>query len=141
MVISSKQLIIEKRNYNISTIFFFSSSFGQSIERTYLRHGHNNSTTYAYGVTEITIHSNLTFTWKNWDVNNKKEWKTYKKYKPEISIGKITQNSEFYNLTDFINGNKTNIYWTVKFNDRRLNIYYLDKNKKHKKSAKYKRIW
>ena len=124
----------------LSLIFLLFNAFGQTTDRTYLRCGHNYSTTYSYAITEITIHSDSTFTWKSWDMNSKKEWKTYKKYKPEISIGQITQNGEFYNLTDYINGNKTDIYWTVKFNDRRLKIYYPSKNGKFKKSAKYKRI-
>lgn len=79
-------------------------------------------------------------------MNNKKEWKTYKKYKPEISDGKITRNNEFYSLTEFYtlteyrNGNKTDFDWNVKISDKRLNFYYPNKNGKLRKSAKYKRI-
>ena len=116
------------------------NTFGQNSDRTYLRHDHNYSTIYSYGITEITIHSDSTFTWKSWNVNNKKEWKTYKKYEPEISNGKITRNGEYYILTEYRNGNKTDFNWTVKFNDKRLNFYYPNKNEKLKISAKYKRI-
>ncbi len=114
--------------------------FGQDSDRTYLRHGHNYSTTYSYGITEITIHSDSTFTWKSWSVYNKKDWKTYKEYMPEISNGKITRNGEYYILTEYRNGNKTDFNWTVKFNDKRLNFYYPIKNEKLRISAKYKRI-
>ena len=118
----------------------FSNVFGQNADRTYLRHDHNYSTTYSYEVTELTIHSDSTYTLKSWSVNNKKEWKTYKKYQPEIHNGKITRNGEFYILTEYRNGNKTDFDWTVKIFDRRLNFYYLNKKGKLRKSAKYKRI-
>jgi hypothetical protein len=121
-------------------IFFLSNTFGQTTDRTYLRHDHNYSTTYSYEVTEITIHSDSTYTLKSWTVNNKKEWKTYKKYEPEISNGKITLNGEFYTLTEYRNGNKTDFDWIVKISDKRLNFYYPNKNEKLRKSAKYKRI-
>jgi len=116
------------------------NTFGQNFDRTYLRHDHNYNTTYSYGITEITIHSDSTFTWKNWNVSTKREWKTYKEYEPEISKGKITQNGEYYILTEYKNGNKTDFNWTVKFNDKRLNFYYPNKNGKLRISAKYKRI-
>jgi hypothetical protein len=73
-------------------------------------------------------------------MNNNKEWKTYKKYEPEISNGKITRNNEFYTLTEYRNGNKTDFDWTIKISDKRLNFYYPNKNGKLRKSAKYKRI-
>ena len=66
--------------------------------------------------------------------------KTYKKYEPEISNGKITRNNEFYTLTEYRNGNKTDFNWTVKITNKRLNFYYPNKNEKLRKSAKYKRI-
>ncbi|MBQ4805546.1 hypothetical protein J8L88_21970 [Aquimarina sp. MMG015] len=120
--------------------FNLSNIFGQNSDRTYLRHGHNYGSTYSYQVSQITIHSDLTFTWKSWIMNNKKEWKTYKEYEPEISNGKITRNGKFYTLTEYRNGNKTDFSWTIKIMDRRLKLYYKSKNEKLKIGAKYKRI-
>ncbi len=120
--------------------FCFSIIFGQSSDRTYLGHYHNYGTAYSYGVTEIIIHSDSTYTWKSWSVNNKKEWKTYKKRKPEVSNGKITRNGKFYTLTQYRNGNKTDFNWTAKIHDKQLNFYYPKRNGKLKKSFKYKRI-
>jgi hypothetical protein len=73
-------------------------------------------------------------------MNNKKEWKTYKEYEPEISNGKIIRDGNFYKLTEYRNGNKTDFNWTVKIKERRLNFYYPNKNEKLKISARYKRI-
>ncbi len=116
------------------------NTFGQNSDRTYLSHNHNYSTIYSYAVTEITIHSDATFTWKSWDVNRKKEWKSYKEQEPTISKGKITLNGKYYILTQYRNGNKTDFNWTVKFNDKRLIFFYLNKNKKLKRGTIYKRI-
>lgn len=116
------------------------SVLGQTTELKYLRHDHNYSTTYSYDVTEITIHSDSTYTLRTWMLNNKKEWKSYNKYKPEINSGKITKNGEFYTLFELRNGNKTDFDWTVKITDRRLNFYYPDEKGKLRISAKYKRI-
>ena len=122
-------------------IFTVTYIFGQNNDRIYLRHNHNYSTTYSYAITEIIIHSDSTFTWKSYDVKNKKEWKNYKKYKPEISIGKIIYNGEFQTLTEYINGNETEINWNVKISNKKLNFYFPDKGGKLKKSVKYKRIY
>lgn len=116
------------------------NTFGQNSDRTYLRHGHNYGSTYSYQVSQITIHSDSSFTWKVWIMNNKKEWKTYKEYEPEISNGKITRDGNFYKLTEYQNGNKTDFNWTIKIKERRLNFYYPNKNEKLKISARYKRI-
>ncbi|MDY8135460.1 hypothetical protein [Aquimarina sp. 2201CG5-10] len=125
---------------NLLFIVCLSNIFGQSSDHIYLAHDHNYGTTYSYGVTEITIHSDSTYTWKNWNVSNKKEWKTYKKYEPEVSKGKITQNGEFYILIEYRNGNKTDFNWNVKISNKQLNFYYPNRNGKLKKSSKYKRI-
>ena len=121
-------------------LFSLSDIYGQSSDKIYLSHNHNYSTTYSYAITQITIHSDATYTWKNWDVTSKKDWKSYKKYKPQIDAGKITKNGEFYTFTDYRNGEKTDIIWTMKIFDKRLLLYHLGKNGKYKKIAKYKRI-
>ncbi|MCA0133938.1 hypothetical protein [Winogradskyella alexanderae] len=117
-----------------------SKAFGQSSDRTYLWHGHHYGSTYSYQVSQITIHSDSTYTWKVWIMNIKKEWKTYKQYVPQISKGKITRNGKFYNLTEYRNGNKTDYDWKIKIMDRRLKFYYLNIKEKLKLGAKYKRI-
>lgn len=103
-------------------------------------HDHNYSFTYSYGVTEITISSDSTFVWKTWDVENKKNWKKYKKYKPKISKGEITRKGDFYILTEYIDGEKTDFNWTVKILRRRLIFYQLNKKGKFKRLVKYKLI-
>ena len=115
------------------------NTFGQNSDRTYIGHDHNYSSTYSYGVTEITIHLDSSYTWKSWNVSNKKQWKTYKEYEPKISKGKITWNGEYYIFTEYRNGNKTDFYWIAKLNDKRLKFYYPNENKKMRISAKYKR--
>src|SRR5690606_38870925 len=103
---------------------FFSNVFGQTNDQIYLAHGHNFGPTYSYGITEIIIHSDLTYTWKSYSVANKKEWKTYKIKAAEIHNGKITRNGEFYTLTEYRNGNKTDFTWTVKIFDKKILFYY-----------------
>ena len=121
-------------------ILNLSNTFGQNSDRTYLTHGHHYGSTYSYQVSQITIHSDSTFTWKVWIMNNKKEWKTYKEYEPEISNGRIIPNGKFCTLTEYRNGNKTDFSWTIKIMDRRLKFCYPSKNEKLKIGAKYKRI-
>ena len=124
----------------LTHILISQNSFGQNSSRTYLNHGHNFSTAYSYDITEITINSDSTYIRKNWSVSSKKEWKKYKKYVPDIKGGKIKRNGEYYILNEYRNGIKTDFNWTVKFNDKRLNFYYPNKNEKLKISARYKRI-
>lgn len=104
----------------IFLIFFFSNIFGQSDDRTYLAHGHNLGPSYSYGITEIIIHTDSTYTWKSYNVNYKKEWETYKTQTAEIHKGKITRNGKFYTLTQFRNGSKTDFSWTVKIFDKKI---------------------
>lgn len=118
-----------------------SNVLGQNSDRTYRNHDHNYSTTYSYDVNEIIIHSDSTYTSKSWSVNSKKEWKTYKEYKPEISNGKITKNGNFITLTEYRNGNKTEYSWTIKICDKRLDFYYPNRNGKLRKTARFKRIF
>jgi len=124
----------------ILLFFFFSNVFGQNIDRTYLAHGHNFGPAYSYDITEIIIHSDSTYTSKNYRVFNKKDWKTYKTRKPEISNGRITRNEEFYILTQYTNGHKTDFYWTVKISDKKIVYYYPNDKGKMRKTATYKRI-
>ncbi len=115
--------------------------FTQSTSKTYLRHGHNYGFTYSYEVSKITINSDSTFTWKSWAMNNKKEWEKYKEYSPDnIRYGKIHKKNDFYILNEYIDGDKSDIIWTVKILDRKLKIYYSFKKGKLKQVAKYKRI-
>ena len=124
----------------ILLIFLFSNVFGQKNDRIYLAHGDNFGPTYSYDITEMIIHSDSTYTSKSYSVFNKKDWETYKTKTPEISNGKITRNGEFYILTQYRNGNKTDFFWTVKISDKKLVFYYANDNGKMKKTGTYKRI-
>ncbi len=118
-------------------------SFTQSKSKTYLRHDHNYSMTYSYDVSELTINSDSTFTWKTWDVRNKKEWKKYKNHYPIlIDVGKVYKKGDFHILREYINGEASDITWTVKITDRKLKIYSSFDKKKGKRETvvKYKRI-
>ncbi len=117
-----------------------SNSFGQTKAKVYLNHDHNYSTTYSYEVSEITIHSDSSYTLKSWNLINKKEWKKYKSNEPEISSGKITQNAEFLTLTEYRNENRTDSNWKIKVTDKRLVFYSKNKNGKLRKTKTYKRI-
>ncbi len=117
-----------------------SNVFGQTNEPIYLYHDHNYSTTYSYEVSEITIHSDSSYTLKRYLMKNRKTWKTYKDFEPEISSGKIRRNGKFYTLTEYGNGNKTDIEWNVKVTKSRLIFYFNKRKDKLKKSIKYKRV-
>jgi hypothetical protein len=121
-------------------LFLINNSFGQKNDRTYFSRNHNYSTTYSYDVTEITIHSDSTYSKRNWSMFGKKEWRKYKNYKPEIKNGKINCNGEFYILTEYRNGIETDYNWKVKITKKRLTYYYEIKNGKYKKGIKFKRI-
>ncbi|MCD2260199.1 hypothetical protein [Psychroserpens luteolus] len=113
---------------------------GQNNDRTYLAHDHSESMLYSYAVAEIIIHSDSTYTWKTWELKNKKDWEKYNLFKPKISTGKVTQKAEFYTLTEYRNGNETDFNFTVKISDRRLTFYYPNKRNKLRKTYTYKRI-
>lgn len=57
------------------SILTLSSTFGQSSSRTYFAHGHNYGSTYTYGITEITIQADSTYTRQDWSFHNKKNGK------------------------------------------------------------------
>ncbi len=114
---------------------------GQTFDKTYLHKSHYYGSTYSYAISEITIHSDSTFTWKTWNLRSKKEKKSYKEIVPKSFKGKITQNGKFYTITEYRNGKRSDIYWTIKVNNKRLLfLYYQDINEKLPNGARYKRI-
>ncbi len=130
-----KKLII------VLIIIPLSNVFGQTLDKIYLHRNHNYGPTYSYSISEITIHSDSTFTWKTWNLRSKKEKKLYKEIVPKSFKGKITQNGKFYTITEYRNGKKSDIYWTIKVNNKRLLfLYYQDINGKLPNGARYKRI-
>ncbi len=120
-------------------VFCLAHASGQT-DRTFLAHDHNYGPTYSYQVSEITIHSDSTFTRKDWRTIRKREWKSYKSFEPEVSSGRIKYSGKFYVLTEYRNGNKTDYSWKVKLSDNRLFFYYLNSKEKLRRGAKYKRI-
>ncbi|MCG1037649.1 hypothetical protein [Polaribacter sargassicola] len=90
-----------------SLIFISQFVVCQKNNKIYFTRNHIYRTTYSYGITEIIIHSDTTYTRRDWSMLNKKEWKDYKKYKPKLSVGKISFNGKNYVLNEFRNGNKS----------------------------------
>jgi len=113
---------------------------GQKNDKIYFTKNHNYSTTYSYDVTEIIIHSDSTYTRMNWSTFGKKDWKNYKKYKPELSNGKIHFNGKNYVLNEYRNGNKTDFSWNIKLTERKLIYFYYVGQGKIEKGIKFKRV-
>ncbi|MEP4908071.1 MAG: hypothetical protein ABJP80_12350 [Algibacter sp.] len=117
-----------------------SNVFGQSNDRIYLGHGHNYGPSYSYGISEMLLHSDSTYTRKNYNGFNKNDWKKYKSLVPEISHGIVSKNGKFYTLTELRSKKKTGHSWTVKITKRRMTFYYSSKNGKLKKGHSYRRL-
>jgi hypothetical protein len=124
----------------ISTFLCFTLSFSQPKDKVYRAHDHNYSTDYSYSIREIIIHSDSTFTQKNYSVSRKKDWKTYKKYTPEISKGKITKKGDYYILTEYRNGHKTDFFYTTKIKERKLIFFFPNRREKMRRTYVYRRI-
>jgi hypothetical protein len=112
----------------------------QKNDKIYFTRNHNYGTTYSYDVTEIIIHSDSTYTKRNWSMLNRKEWKDYKKYKPELSAGKISSNGKNYVLNEYRNGNKTDFNRNIILNEKKLIYFYFKENGGIDKVSKYKRV-
>jgi hypothetical protein len=121
-------------------ILFCQIIISQNSDKVYLTRNHNFGTTYSYDVTEITIHSDSTYTRKNWSMINKKEWRDYKKYIPDMSVGKINRKGDYYQLIEYRGAVKTDFNWKVKITEKRLIYYYYNYRDKLKKGYKFKRI-
>lgn len=71
---------------------------------------------------------------------NKKEWKNYKEYKPELSEGKISFNGKNYVLNEYRNGNKTDFSWNIMLTEKKLIYFYFKENGGIEKGIKFRRI-
>jgi hypothetical protein len=112
----------------------------QNSDKVYLSRNHHYGPVYSYDVTEITIHSDSSYTRKNWIMVNKKEWRDYKKYIPDVSVGKINRKGDYYQLTEYRDAEKTDFKWIVKITEKRLIYFYYNYKNKLKKGYKFKRI-
>lgn len=95
---------------------------------------------YSYEVTEFIIHPDSTYTRKDYMLYDKGERKNYKEYTPKISEGRITKSGDFFSLTEYRNGHKTDFFLTAKIKDRKLIFYIFNHKGKFKKTCIYKRI-
>ncbi len=113
----------------------------QSKNRTYLLKGTTNNATNCFQVVELTIHDDSSFTSITFGCGEKKDWrKYYKNWKTKFQNGKTTWDGNYYKLTEYRNGFKTKISWTVKITDKSVSYYHLNKKNKLKKTVKYKRV-
>lgn len=123
-----------------SLIFISQFVVCQENDKIYFTRNHNYGTTYSYGITEIIIHSDSTYTRRDWSMLNKKEWKDYKKYKSELSVGKISFNGNNYVLNEYRNGNKSDFEWNIILTEKKLTFFYYKENGRIDKVSRYKRI-
>ncbi|QHI35865.1 hypothetical protein IMCC3317_12130 [Kordia antarctica] len=134
-------LIFKRIAASIIVLFLVTNCFGQNNVKKYLAHNHNYSTDYSYSIREIIIHPDSTYIFKNYSVSSKKEWKTYKQYKPEISSGTITKSSDYFVLTEYRSGHETDFSWTVKISDRKIVFFFPNRKGKMRTAIAYKRIY
>lgn len=95
---------------------------------------------YSYSITEFIIHPNNTYTRKNYDVFAKREWKSYKKYTPKISKGKITKQGIYHIFTEYRSGIASDFSLTAKLKKRKLIFFYPNRRGKMRKTFVYRRI-
>ncbi len=109
-------------------LFLLTSSFlnAQHLEKTYFGRGHNYSTVYSYSVTEISILNDSLFTRLDYSLPNVKEWKNYKKYRPNKQVLRISKRGEFYVFVDSTNTNEILELYTIKITNNKLTYFFKD---------------
>ncbi len=112
----------------------------QSVNKAYLLKETTKGMISCFQAVELTIHYDNTFTSIAYGCGDKKAWKNYKKWKAEIHNGKISRNGDYYILTEYLHGKKTDVFWTAKITNNSVNFYLPNKKNKLKRSARYKRI-
>lgn len=122
----------------ILIVFTLSKMAGQSTDPLYLWHDYIFDDLYI--VNTLEIHSDSTYTSKDWAFEDKKEWTSYKSMKPNIKNGRIIKKGKYFVVTEYKNGKEVTLESKIKLNSRWLIFYYPNANGKLEAQGKYKRI-
>ena len=122
----------------ILMVFTLSRVVGQNTDPLYLWHDYIYDDLYIVNTMEI--HSDSTYTSKDWAFEDKKEWKSYKRMKPNVKNGRIEKKGKYFILTEYKNGKEVTLKSRIKLNKRMLIFYYPNANGKLEAQGNYKRI-
>ena len=109
-------------------------------DKIYLAHGIEHGINHPYGVSELIIKTDSTFSWKNYNVN-KNNWKDYVTTESEISIsGKVLKENELYVLEEIGCNTKGRNKWIVNINEKKIEFYIKENLETIKTKTEYQRI-
>ena len=126
----------------IISLLLLTTIKSQSLEndKTYLAHGIEHGINHPYGVSELIIKTDSTFSWKSYNVN-KNNWKSYSKNKSVISLsGKVIKENELFVLKEIGCNSKGPHEWFVKITEKKIEFYNKKKTEIIKTKTEYKRI-
>ncbi|TBM99408.1 hypothetical protein EYD45_15735 [Hyunsoonleella flava] len=123
---------------SIVMVFTLSRMVGQNTDPLYLWHDYVFDDLYIVNTMEI--HSDSTYTSKDWAFEEKKEWTSYKRIKPNVKNGRIKKKGKYFILTEYKNGKEVTLKSRVKLNKRMLIFYYPNASGKLEAQGKYKRV-
>lgn len=109
-------------------------------DKIYLAHGLEHGINHLYGVSEIIIKSDFTFSWKTYNIN-KVNWKNYLNGKKIIHInGKVLKENDLYVLKEVGSNTKGQNEWIVNIKKEKIEFYIKENSKIIKTKTEYKRI-
>ncbi|MCF1190174.1 hypothetical protein LRR18_01155 [Mangrovimonas sp. AS39] len=126
----------------IILLFFLINLKSQSIEndKVYITHGNDQGVNYPYGVSELIIKADSTFSWKSFNVD-KNNWKKYYKGDNIISIsGNVIKENDLYILKEMGCNSRGPNKWIVKITEEKIEFYINKKSELTKTRTEYKRI-
>jgi len=87
----------------------------------------------------LILYSDSTFIDYSYRIENKRNWKNYKNYLPTKITGKIVKDESFYTLTEYINGEKSDIMRYIKIKNAKVLFYLKNPNGTFEKVYSMKR--
>ena len=118
--------------------FKISSCIGQNSDPTYLWHDYIFDDLYI--VHTLEIHTDSTYTSKDWGFEDSKEWPTYKQLEPNVKNGRIERQGKYFRMIEFKNGKEVYLESRITLNKRMLISYYPNADGKLVPQGRYKRI-
>ncbi|TXD84261.1 hypothetical protein ESY86_06680 [Subsaximicrobium wynnwilliamsii] len=113
--------------------------YAQSQDKTYLRQGYSHDGN-GYNVCELIIHSDSSYTFKKYKLENRKSRTEYRNYEPETAYGIIEKVGDFYEHTKIVNDSIPDKQWISQITNKKVILFTEKANGSLKRLEAYKRI-
>lgn len=109
-------------------------------DKIYITHGIEHGINHPYGVSELIVKTDSTFTWKTFNVD-KDNWENYFNDENVISIsGKVLKTNDLYILKEVGSNSKGLNEWIVNITERKIEFYIKKNSELIKTNTEYNRI-